>query len=295
MHPVCPLIRLRVFLSHIIPRFRTCADLPGVEKLAVCSPDAAYLTAPYEPLPPLDPGSMLQCCIRSMIFVMSSQHVICFWNFLRVNWGNPELVPFSVAFVKGWRRSLSCLITCDAIKSLEIPFEELSTNFKAKRSNKIWEFHAHCKFMQSDEKVESWPVSRNHIIPVSGGRHLCGSCTEPLVDMVGSKTGSMPIAASPWEVWPPDVLQIALTFSGKSRSLRNLVWTERKHSQFLDGELSWAATCGLFWRLFSLIDYMKCKPKLITPFVPPKGPSLRSCPSKWGWLIAINLPFDQKI
>lgn len=166
---------------------------------------------------------------------------------------------------------------------------------QAIKQNKIWEFHAHCKFMQNDEIVESWLVSGNHIIPVSGGRHLCGSCTEPLVDMVGSKTGSMPIAASPWEVWPPDVLQIALTFSGKSRSLRNLVWTERKHSQFLDGELSWAATCGLFWRLFSLIDYMKCKPKLITPFVPPKGPGLRSCPSKWGWLIAINLPFDQKI
>ena len=67
-----PLDQIESFSFTLIPRFRTCADLPGVEKLAVCSPDAAYLTAPYEPLPPLDLGSMLQCCIRSMIFVVSS-------------------------------------------------------------------------------------------------------------------------------------------------------------------------------------------------------------------------------
>ena len=38
-------------------RFRTNADLPGVEKLAVVAPDDAYLTAEYEPLPPLSPDS----------------------------------------------------------------------------------------------------------------------------------------------------------------------------------------------------------------------------------------------
>ena len=38
-------------------RSRTNADLPGVEKLAVVAPDDAYLTAEYEPLPPLSPDS----------------------------------------------------------------------------------------------------------------------------------------------------------------------------------------------------------------------------------------------
>ncbi len=79
-----------------------------------------------------------------------------FLEFSSCNWGNPELVPFSVAFVKGWRRSLSCLIACDAIKTLEIPFEELSANFKAKQTVFFWEFRESEKF--------SWLVSGNHII-----------------------------------------------------------------------------------------------------------------------------------
>lgn len=40
------------------------------------------------------------------------------------------LPPFSVAFVKGWRRSLAALICCEAIRSLGIDFAELTDVFK---------------------------------------------------------------------------------------------------------------------------------------------------------------------
>ena len=41
------------------------------------------------------------------------------------------LAPFSVAFVKGWRRSLACLICCEGVKSLGIEMDELTPDFKA--------------------------------------------------------------------------------------------------------------------------------------------------------------------
>ena len=39
------------------PRFRTDADLAGVEKIAVAEVPNEYLEAPYEPLGPLHRGS----------------------------------------------------------------------------------------------------------------------------------------------------------------------------------------------------------------------------------------------
>lgn len=41
------------------------------------------------------------------------------------------LPPFSIAFVKGWRRSLACLICCEGVKSLGIELDELTSDFKA--------------------------------------------------------------------------------------------------------------------------------------------------------------------
>jgi hypothetical protein len=41
------------------------------------------------------------------------------------------LTPFSVAFIKGWRRSLACLICCEGIKQLGITLEDLTLEFKA--------------------------------------------------------------------------------------------------------------------------------------------------------------------
>ena len=40
------------------------------------------------------------------------------------------LGPFSVAYVKGWRRSVTCLIVADAIRVLGINFDSLSSEYK---------------------------------------------------------------------------------------------------------------------------------------------------------------------
>ena len=39
--------------------------------------------------------------------------------------------PFSVAYVKGWRRSLACLIIFEGIRVLGVDMEELTPQFKA--------------------------------------------------------------------------------------------------------------------------------------------------------------------
>ena len=44
--------------------------------------------------------------------------------------GGAALPPFSVAYIKGWRRSLACLICCEDVRALGISFEDLTTNFK---------------------------------------------------------------------------------------------------------------------------------------------------------------------
>lgn len=45
--------------------------------------------------------------------------------------GDDQMPPFSVAYVKGWRRSLACLICCEAVRTLGISLEELTSEFKA--------------------------------------------------------------------------------------------------------------------------------------------------------------------
>ena len=40
------------------------------------------------------------------------------------------LPPFSVAFVKGWRRTLSCMIACEGIRRLSVPLDQLTEKFK---------------------------------------------------------------------------------------------------------------------------------------------------------------------
>ena len=49
------------------------------------------------------------------------------------------LPPFSVAYVKGWRRSVSCLIICEAIKELGIDMADLTTNYKAMALRIHWQ------------------------------------------------------------------------------------------------------------------------------------------------------------
>ena len=41
------------------------------------------------------------------------------------------LAPFSVGFIKGWRRSLAALIICEGIRSLGIELDDLTDQFKA--------------------------------------------------------------------------------------------------------------------------------------------------------------------
>lgn len=42
-----------------------------------------------------------------------------------------SLKPFSTAYVKGWRRSVACLIAVEGLKRLAIPMETVSLDYKA--------------------------------------------------------------------------------------------------------------------------------------------------------------------
>ena len=46
------------------------------------------------------------------------------------SWLSGTLTPFSIGFVKGWRRSLVCLTLLEAIYTLKIDINDLTTNFK---------------------------------------------------------------------------------------------------------------------------------------------------------------------
>ena len=41
-----------------------------------------------------------------------------------------QLPPFSIAYVKGWRRSVTALIVAEAIRSLSIEMGDLTKNYK---------------------------------------------------------------------------------------------------------------------------------------------------------------------
>lgn len=45
--------------------------------------------------------------------------------------GGDLLPPFSIAYVKGWRRSVTALIVAEAIRSLQIDASELTSAYKA--------------------------------------------------------------------------------------------------------------------------------------------------------------------
>lgn len=40
------------------------------------------------------------------------------------------IAPFGVAYVKGWRRALACLICCEGVRSLGLELDELTSDFK---------------------------------------------------------------------------------------------------------------------------------------------------------------------
>ena len=127
-------------------RFKTNAEqLVGVEKLAVVQMDTAMLTKPYEPLPHLDRDSFLfgekpasKCYYSRSKFTLLNcdQHLdLPFSRFNVALWHIEKdpgklLRPFSVAFVKGWRRTLAAFICCEGIRKLQIPLDRVPDAFR---------------------------------------------------------------------------------------------------------------------------------------------------------------------
>ena len=115
-------------------RFRTDPNEPGTEKLTVAAPMTAWLEAEYKPLPHLDPGPLdfeAEGLPMSSPAAFVSYHIL---ESLRIFFQSLTLAglpPFSVAYVKGWRRSLACLIVLEGIRVLGVDMEELTPAFKA--------------------------------------------------------------------------------------------------------------------------------------------------------------------
>ncbi len=111
------------------PRFRTDPNDPGTEKLSVWPPMESFLEAKYAQLDHL-PGT---CCHSFLLwlFFTESIHVCGFACTAYCLTGAEDLLrPFSVAYVKGWRRSLACLMCLEAVRSIGLPLDELTNNFK---------------------------------------------------------------------------------------------------------------------------------------------------------------------
>lgn len=110
-------------------RFRTDAGtMQGVEKLSVTSPDSAFLKGSYTalgPLPDSCPG--LSGGLRGFWGSGFPRSSSCFYFWLGTG---DTLPPFSVAYVKGWRRSVTCLIVAEAIRELRLDFADLTQNYK---------------------------------------------------------------------------------------------------------------------------------------------------------------------
>lgn len=114
-------------------RFKTNGEkLVGVEKLAIVEMDSAMLTKPYKPLPHLDRESFLRT-----IYILRTGHVfsvlipdrhVSLHSNSRAR--GKLLHPFSVAFVKGWRRTLCAFIICEGIRKLQIPLDRVPGVFK---------------------------------------------------------------------------------------------------------------------------------------------------------------------
>ena len=116
--------------AHCILRFRTDSDIPGVEKLAVVAPGKAFLDFAWKPLDAISDAHSAD--------LFRSQRVLHFCCHLlqKTKTGSfmfssgCMLRPFSVAYVKGYRRSLTMLIVVQGIRELGIEPHELPYGFK---------------------------------------------------------------------------------------------------------------------------------------------------------------------
>lgn len=114
-------------------RFRTNPDLGATEKLTVCDPSSSHmLETDYTPLPMLHPGFFFKGYCNTLDFILSmpSQYQVSCHRSI-VPGTDADLAPFSVGFVKGWRRATALLSVMAAIKDLEIPTEEIPRQFQA--------------------------------------------------------------------------------------------------------------------------------------------------------------------
>lgn len=128
-------------------RFKTNSDqLPGVERLAVMEPDLSYLEKSYQVLQPW--GAALKVALRVNGFLiakwtkgMSQSLWAQTWNWMNIHNELGELLaPFSIAYVKGWRRGLAALILIEGIRCLGIPIEDVVPAFKASHNQTHWTF-----------------------------------------------------------------------------------------------------------------------------------------------------------
>ena len=100
-----------------------------MEKLAIVEMDTAMLVKPYQALPHLDRESFLHS------YMLQIGGVFCFdprsLSLHSISRARGKLLrPFSVAFVKGWRRTLCAFIICEGIRKLQIPLDKIPGVFK---------------------------------------------------------------------------------------------------------------------------------------------------------------------
>lgn len=59
----------------------------------------------------------------------------CGCTFARPLQGDDVAAPFTVGYIKGWRRSVTCLVVAEGIRSLGIPLGDLHHDYKAGQSS----------------------------------------------------------------------------------------------------------------------------------------------------------------
>lgn len=102
----------------------TNPDMPGVEKLAATRVPQAFLDKPAENLPSVFGGAGLVFVkfthvvriVSSMFFARVTRHT-CLQRGLT---GGALLPPFSIGYVKGWKRATMALIVLQCIRELQL-------------------------------------------------------------------------------------------------------------------------------------------------------------------------------
>ena len=109
-----------------MPRFLTDPDVTGVEKLSIWPPTESWFEEAYAPLPHLDASCEgLGWQPKEIQYPHTP-----FFGSTSLCPGD-MLPPFSISYIKGWRRSLACLLCCEGIRTLGIDMADVTDAFKA--------------------------------------------------------------------------------------------------------------------------------------------------------------------